>query len=62
MAENNNCETCPMRAKYDNNPKSLIGRFWKWHIKFCPGWKAYLQSVSEEKRLELFATYGERKI
>ncbi|MFC2125062.1 hypothetical protein ACFLU5_09645 [Bacteroidota bacterium] len=56
------CETCAMRAKYDNNPKSFIGRFWKWHIKFCPGWKAYLQSVSDEKRLELFSTYGERKI
>ena len=61
MAESN-CETCAMRAKYDKNPKSLIGRFWKWHTKFCPGWKAYLQSVTEEKRQELFATYGERKI
>jgi len=56
------CETCAMRAKYDNNPKSFIGRFWKWHIKFCPGWKSYLQSVSDEKRLELFSAYGERKI
>lgn len=61
MAEAN-CENCAMRAKYDKNPKSLIGRFWKWHIKFCPGWKAYLTSVSDEKRNELFAAYGERKL
>ena len=61
MADHN-CENCAMRAKYDNKPRSLIGRIWKWHIKFCPGWKSYLQSVSDEKRLELFSTYGERKI
>ena len=61
MAEAN-CENCAMKAKYDNNPKSLIGRFWKWHIKFCPGWKSYLLSVSDEKRQELFNTYGERKL
>ncbi len=58
----NKCESCTIRAKYDNKPKSLIGRFWKWHIRFCPGWKAYLQSVSDEKRQELFSQYGDRKI
>lgn len=61
MAEAN-CENCAMKAKYDKNPKSFIGRFWKWHIKFCPGWKSYLLSVSDEKRQELFNTYGERKL
>ncbi len=23
-----------MRAKYDRKPKSLAGRFWRWHIIF----------------------------
>ena len=61
MAESN-CETCKMRAKYDADPKSLLGRLWKFHIKFCPGWKGYLISVSEEKREELFQRYGRRNI
>jgi len=32
MAEHS-CETCKMRAKYDSDPRSLIGRIWKFHIK-----------------------------
>jgi hypothetical protein len=38
MAENN-CEHCGFRAKYDNNPKSFLGRIWRWHAGWCPGWK-----------------------
>ncbi len=25
-------------AKHDARPNSLVGRFWRWHINFCPGW------------------------
>ncbi|MFA6728721.1 MAG: hypothetical protein WCS17_10975 [Prevotella sp.] len=39
MEKKENCDTCSMRKKYDTNPKSLMGRFWRWHINFCPGWK-----------------------
>jgi len=52
------CENCKLREKYDTRPKSFLGRFWKWHISFCPGWKAYIRSVSDEKREELFKKYG----
>ena len=48
MAKQYRCETCPFRAKYDKNPKSLIGRFWRWHINFCPGWKGYFTHQDEE--------------
>ena len=24
------CENCKLRAAYDKNPKSLVGRFWRW--------------------------------
>ena len=51
------CEQCPMRGKYDRNPKSLIGRFWRWHINFCPGWKEYFNSLSAEKQTELKIKY-----
>ena len=56
------CENCKMRAYYDNKPQSLIGRFWKFHIKFCPGWKMYLKSLPEDKRQEMFRKYGPRKL
>lgn len=52
-----NCEECTMRAKYDRAPKSLIGRFWRWHINFCPGWKGYMKSLDEDKRDELTYKY-----
>ena len=57
-----NCENCKLRKKYDEKPKSLAGRFWKWHIKFCPGWKSYLKSKSADEREKLFAKYGRRNI
>ena len=44
------CETCSIRAKYDAAPQSLIGRLWRWHIPFCPGWKKYMRSLDDEKK------------
>lgn len=57
MKKNHNCEQCPMRRRYDCRPKSLIGRFWRWHINFCPGWKAYFLSLGEAERDELQTKY-----
>jgi hypothetical protein len=39
------CENCKLRAAYDKNPKSLIGRFWRWQINFCPSWRGYFKSL-----------------
>ena len=55
------CENCGLRAKYDAAPKSLLGRVWRWHINFCPGWKKYMGSVSDEKRRELAEQYQLKK-
>lgn len=55
------CANCKLRAKYDNNPKSLIGRFWRWHINFCPGLKGYMASLSEEERAEMCNKYNFNK-
>jgi hypothetical protein len=57
MAESN-CANCALRAKYDNNPKSLIGRFWRWHINFCPGWKGYMKSLPESDKNSLRVKYN----
>jgi hypothetical protein len=53
-----NCDNCKLRARYDNNPKSLLGRFWRWHINWCPGWKSYMQTISNEKKSELTKKYN----
>ncbi len=42
------CETCGMRQKAEANPKSFMSRLWKWHTGWCPGWKAYQQSLKEK--------------
>ncbi len=51
------CEKCKLRARYDRNPRSLLGRIWKWHIGWCPGWRSYVKSLPEEKRLEVVEKY-----
>ncbi|HNT89174.1 MAG TPA: hypothetical protein PKL84_15030 [Candidatus Hydrogenedentes bacterium] len=52
------CATCAFRAKYDKNPRSILGRLWRWHTNFCPGWKAYMKSLSEDERGELIVKYS----
>ncbi len=43
------CANCAMRKKAEEKPKSLTGRFWHWHIKWCPGWKAYQKALAEAR-------------
>jgi len=52
-----NCGNCSFRAKYDNNPKSFLGRIWKWHVAWCPGWKKYITSLSPRERARLSEKY-----
>ena len=47
------CATCKMRQRYEDNPRSLLGRLWRWHTRWCPGWKGYVGSLSEEERAAL---------
>jgi len=56
-----NCETCKFRATYDNNPKSLLGRIWRWHASWCPGWKKYMSSLSGDERIILAEKYDLKK-
>jgi hypothetical protein len=56
--ENHNCADCPIRARHDKAPRSLIGRFWRWHINFCPGWRKYFASLDEEHKTALRRKYN----
>ncbi len=53
----NNCDQCKLRKKYDASPKSLLGKFWRWHINFCPGWKAYMKSLDNAQKAEIIDKY-----
>ncbi|MCP3952461.1 MAG: hypothetical protein GY697_09645 [Desulfobacterales bacterium] len=55
------CEKCAFRGKYDRNPKSVLGRIWRWHTGWCPGWKAYMQSLDADKRMALAQKYQMKK-
>lgn len=57
MENNYKCAQCPLRAKYDQKPNSFVGRFWRWHINFCPGWKGYFQSRPTEEQEALREQY-----
>ena len=55
------CENCKFRAQYDKDPKSFQGRFWRWHINFCPGWKAYFTHQDEQTKAALREKYDFKK-
>lgn len=48
MEKSHGCETCPLRQKAEANPKSFTARLWRWHTRWCPGWKAYQASLAEQ--------------
>lgn len=52
------CSNCRFRAQYDKNPNSFLGKFWRWHINFCPGWKSYFKAQSPEKKEKLRLKYN----
>lgn len=60
MAEQN-CANCSFRAKYDSNPKSFLGRVWRWHINWCPGWKGYITTLPEDERAKIAEQYNFKK-
>jgi hypothetical protein len=46
-----------MRARYDEKPKSLLGRVWRWHANFCPGWKAYMATLADDEKRIIVEKY-----
>jgi len=55
------CGKCSFRAKYDNNPKSFLGRIWRWHTEWCPGWRRHITSLPAKERIKLAAKYDMEK-
>lgn len=40
------CETCPIRRRAEAKPRGFVARLWRWHITWCPGWKAYQKALA----------------
>jgi len=60
MAQHN-CGTCRFRKKYDDNPASFLGRVWRWHANWCPGWNRYMRSLPEKERGTIAEKYDMSK-
>jgi hypothetical protein len=43
------CENCGLRKQAEAHPNTWKARLWRWHTKWCPGWKAYQRSLSQQK-------------
>lgn len=52
------CEDCALRANYDKKPGSLLGRLWRWHAGWCPGFRGYLRSLSDDEQATLRRRYA----
>ena len=50
--------TCKFRATYDRKPRSFLGRLWRWHAGWCPGFKGYMLSLPEAERQALADRYN----
>lgn len=57
MAAAAGCAQCPWRLRYDERPASFLGRLWRWHINFCPGWRGYFTSLTPEEKATIAARY-----
>ena len=55
------CNQCSIKAQHDTDPNSFLGRIWKWHIKYCPGWKKYITSLSTVERVRHAEKYKIKK-
>ena len=52
------CARCPFRARFDSAPRSLLGRLWRWHAGWCPGWRQYMTSLPEAERRRIAQAYA----
>jgi len=62
MTKKQPCEDCKFRAKYDADPKSLLGRLWRWHADWCPGFKKYLLSLPPAERERVQKRYNMKRV
>jgi hypothetical protein len=55
------CARCGLRKKYDEKPRSFLGRLWRWHAGWCPGFRQYMANLPDEERREVARRYDLKK-
>lgn len=43
------CENCSWRAYAERKPNTWFARLWRWHTRWCPGWRSYQRSLAEKQ-------------
>jgi hypothetical protein len=43
------CADCPWRKHAERRPTSWWARLWRWHTRWCPGWRAYQAELARER-------------
>lgn len=41
------CENCVWRRYSERKPQSILAKLWRWHTRWCPGWKAYQRQLAQ---------------
>ena len=54
------CASCALRRRADTKPDSLLARLWRWHTRWCPGWRRYVRSLGADEQAELERKHGLR--
>ncbi|MBI5668220.1 MAG: hypothetical protein HZC41_09455 [Chloroflexi bacterium] len=42
------CAACQLRAQAEAHPKTWKARLWRFHTRFCPGWKSYQVALAKQ--------------
>ena len=48
VTTHHHCENCGLRRRAEARPNSLFARIWRWHTRWCPGWKAYQRWLAQQ--------------
>jgi hypothetical protein len=51
------CDRCWLRGRYEQSSQSFLGKLWRWHTGWCPGWKGYFKSLPEDEKQRLAELY-----
>jgi len=54
------CESCALRKRAEARPESFLARLWRWHTRWCPGWRRYRRRLPEAERQALEQRLGLR--
>jgi hypothetical protein len=43
------CENCKWRSYAERKPDTWLAKLWRWHTRWCPGWKKYQAELAKQQ-------------